>query len=88
MSWWRNIESRLDLQAIIVLHQLALLKDIWKAQFLGFIKLKGMIQLLSLQICLETLSIYIHLRMETEEFIACFDADEMLSVSSKFKLLS
>ena len=31
------------LQAIMFLHQLALLKDIWKAQFLGFIKLKKMI---------------------------------------------
>ena len=34
---------RLYLQAIIFLHQLAILKDIWKAQFLGFIKLKRMI---------------------------------------------
>ena len=32
-------------QAIIFLHQLALLKDIGKAQFLGFMKLKKLIQL-------------------------------------------
>ena len=32
-------------QAIIFLHQLALLKDIWKTQFLGFMKLKKLIQL-------------------------------------------
>ena len=57
-------------QAIIFLHQLALLKDIWKAQFLGFMKLKKLIQLWLLQICLETLSIYIHLKMVTEEFVA------------------
>ena len=69
-----------------------LLKDIWKAQFLAFMKLKKMIQLWSPQICLEILSIYIHLKMETEEFFAwfrlIFDADKMLSISSNFKLLS
>ena len=39
MSWWGNIESRLHLQAIIFLHQLASFKDIWKAQTLGSTKL-------------------------------------------------
>ena len=36
----------------------------------GFMRLKKMIQLWSLQICLETLSISIHLKMEREEFVA------------------
>ena len=70
MSWWGNIESRLHLQTIIFLHQLASFKDIWKAQFLGSTKLKAKIQLWSLQICLEVLSIYIHLKMVMEEFVA------------------
>ena len=47
-----------------------MLKDTWKTQFLGFMKLKKMMQLWPLQICLETLSISIHLRTETEEFVA------------------
>ena len=54
----------------IFLLQLALLKDIWKEQFLGFMKLKSMIQLWPSQICLEALSMYIHLKMETKEFVA------------------
>ena len=70
ISWWGNIESRLHLQTIIFLHQLASFKDIWKAQFLGSTKLKAKIQLWSLQICLEVLSIYIHLKMVMEEFVA------------------
>ena len=70
MSWWGDIESRLHLQTIIFLHQLASFKDIWKAQFLGSRKLKAKIQLWSLQICLEVLSIYIHLKMVMEEFVA------------------
>ena len=70
MSWWGDIESRLHLQTIIFLHQLASFKDIWKAQFLGSTKLKAKIQLWSLQICLEVLSIYIHLKMVMEEFVA------------------
>ena len=45
MSWWGDIESLLHLQAIMFLHQLALLKDIWKVQFLEFGKLKRMIHL-------------------------------------------
>ena len=71
MFWWGNIESHLHLQAIIFLHQphFAMLKDTWKTQFLGSMKLKRMIQLWQLQICLETLSIYIHLRMEMEECV-------------------
>ena len=70
IPWWGNIENHLHLQAIIFLHQLAILKDIWwKAQFLGFMKLKKMIQLWPLQICLET-SMPIHLKMETQEFVA------------------
>ena len=40
-----NIQSYLYLQAIILLHQLVILKDTWKAQFLNFMKLKKMIQL-------------------------------------------
>ena len=44
-SWWGDIESLLYLQAIMFLHQLALLKDIWKVQFFEFGKLKKMIQL-------------------------------------------
>ena len=70
MSWWGNIESRLHLQTIIFLHQLASFKDIWKAQFLGSTKLKAKIQLRPLQICLEVLSISIHLKMVMEEFVA------------------
>ena len=70
ISWWGNIESRLHLQTIIFLHQLASFGDIWKAQFLGSTKLKAKIQLWPLQICLEVLSIYIHLKMEMEEFVA------------------
>ena len=70
MSWWGNIESCLHLQTIIFLHQLASFKDIWKAQFLGSTKLKAKIQLWPLQICLEVLSIYIHLKMVMEEFVA------------------
>ena len=63
-------KSHLYLQAILLLHQLVILKDTWKAQFLGFMRLKRMIQLWLLQICSETLSISIHLKMETEEFVA------------------
>ena len=63
-------ESHLCSQAIIFLHQLVILKDTWKTQFLGFLKLKKMIQLWPLQIRFETLSIYIHLKMEMEEFVA------------------
>ena len=70
ISWWGNIESRLHLQTIIFLHQLASFKDIWKAQFLGSTKLKAKIQLRPLQICLEVLSISIHLKMVMEEFVA------------------
>ena len=70
MSWWGDIESRLHLQTIIFLHQLASFKDIWKAQFLGSTKLKAKIQLWPLQICLEVLSIYIYLKMVMEEFVA------------------
>ena len=33
MSWRRSIESRLYLQAIIFLRQLAILKNTWKARF-------------------------------------------------------
>ena len=58
------------LQVIIFLHQRVTLKDTWKTQFSGFMRLKKMIQLWPLQICLETLSISIHLKMETEEFMA------------------
>ena len=47
-----------------------LIEDTWKAQFLAFLKLKRMTQLWPLQICLETLSRYIRLKMETEEFVA------------------
>ena len=64
------MESPLYLQAIILLHQLVILKDTWKAQFLDFIKLKKMIQLWLPQIYLENLSISIHFRMEMEEFVA------------------
>ena len=63
-----DIETRLHSQAIIFLHRLILLEDIWKTQFLGFMKLKKMIQSWPLQICCDT-SIYIHLKMETEEFV-------------------
>ena len=70
MFWRGNIESHLLFQAIIFLHQQVTLKDTWKAQFLGFTKPKKMIQLLTLQIYLETLSIFIHLKMEMEEFVA------------------
>ena len=42
----------------------------WKVQFLDFMKLKRMIQSWLLQICLETLSIPIHLKMEMDEFVA------------------
>ena len=48
-----GIESHLHLQAIIFLHRLVILKDTWKTQFLGFMKLKRMIQSWPLQICLE-----------------------------------
>ena len=70
MSWWGNIERHLHFQAIIFLHRSAMLKDTWKTYFLGFIRLKRMVQLLPLQICLETLSIYINFKMEMEEFVA------------------
>ena len=69
MSWRDNIESQLHLQVTIFFHQPAILKDTWKAQFLNFMKLKRMIQSWPLQICLETLSIPIHLKIETEEFV-------------------
>ena len=70
MSLWGNIEIHLHLQAIIFLHQPVILKDTWKTQFLSFMKLKRMIQLRPLQICLETSSISIHLRIKMEEFVA------------------
>ena len=69
-SWRGNIESHLHLQAIIFLYQLVILKDTWKKQFLNFIKPRRTIQSWPLQICLETLSIPIHLKIETEEFVA------------------
>ena len=40
ISWWGNIESQQRFQVIIFLHQLVILKDTWKAQFLGFMRLK------------------------------------------------
>ena len=49
-----------------------ILKDTWKTQILGSMKLKKMMQLWPLQICFETLSIYIHLKMGIEEFVAWF----------------
>ena len=67
MSWWEN--SHLYLQVNTFLHQTVILKDTWKMQILDFMKLKRMIQLWPLQICLETLSISIHFRMEMEEFV-------------------
>ena len=48
------------------------LKDIWKKQFLGSMRLKKMIQSWPTQICLEALSIYIHLKVETEKSVALF----------------
>ena len=72
MSWWGNIESCLYLKAIIFLHQPALLKDIWKAQFCRFRETKKDDPIIVATIFLETLSIYIHLKMETEEFVAWF----------------
>ena len=72
MSCWGNIGNRLYLQTIIFLHQLAILKDTWKAKFLDFMKLERMIQLWLPQIYLETLSIYVNLKMESEEFVAWF----------------
>ena len=82
MFWQENIESHLYLQAIIFLHYQIILKDTWKAQFFGFMR----------YICLETLSISIHLKMETEDLLldfgSCVDTDEMLSISSHFKLFS
>ena len=68
ISWWENIESHLFLQVIIFMHWLVILKDRWRAQFLDFMKLKAMIPLWPLQICLEPLLIYTHLKMEMEEF--------------------
>ena len=65
-----DIESHLYSQVIIFLHRPSLLKNTWKAQFLGFIRLKKMIQLWLLQIYLETLLISIHLNIEMEEFVA------------------
>ena len=59
----------LYLQAIIFLHQPFILKDIWKTQFLNFMKLKKMIHLWPLQICLEILPMSIYLKMEMEEFV-------------------
>ena len=70
MSWWGNIESHLYLQAIILLHQLVILKDTWKVQSLDFMKLKRIIQLWPPQIYLEKLSISFHLKMEMKEFVA------------------
>ena len=67
--WQGNIEGHLYLQVIIFLHQRVILKDTWKMQVLGFMRLEKMIQLWPLQICLETLLISIHLKMETEEFV-------------------
>ena len=63
-------KKHLHLQAIIFFHQRIILKDTWKTQFLGFMEIKKMIQLWILQICLETLSISFHLKMEMEEFVA------------------
>ena len=38
-----NIESHLHLQTIIFLRQWVILKDTWKTQFLGLMRLKNMI---------------------------------------------
>ena len=54
-TFWWNIKSYLYSQVITFLHQLIILKDTWKMQFFGFMRLKKMIQLWPLQICLETL---------------------------------
>ena len=70
MFWWGNIQSHLHLQAITFLYQLVILKDIWKTQFLNFMNPSRTIQLWLLQIYLESLSIYIHLKIEMEEFVA------------------
>ena len=43
MSWWGNMESHLHLQAIILLREWVILKDTWKTQLLGLMRLKSMI---------------------------------------------
>ena len=69
MSWWGNIEGHLYLQSIIFFYKWVILKDTWKKQFFGFIKLKRTIHLWPPQIFLETPLKYIHLKMEMEEFV-------------------
>ena len=69
-SRWKNKESPLHLQDIIFLHHPIILNDTLKAQLLCSMKLKRMIELWQPKVFLETLSIYIHLKMEMEEFVA------------------
>ena len=45
-----------------------------------FMFLKKMIQLWPLQICLETLSVYIHLKMVTEEVVICIMAHVLIQM--------
>ena len=44
MPWRGNIESHLHLQTIMFLYQLVILKDIWKTQFVNFMKPRRTIQ--------------------------------------------
>ena len=91
MGAWNFLQKTSDLslsteclQVIIFSHQRVILKDTWKTQFLGFMGLKKMTQLQPLQICLE--------RWKRKnlllDFGSCFDTDEILPISSHYKLLS
>ena len=53
----------------IFLHRLILLKDIWKTQFLGFMKLKKNDPIIAATNLFRTLSTFIHLKMEMEESV-------------------
>ena len=94
MSWWGNIESRLHLRAVIFLHQLVLLKDIWKTQVLGFHETKNYDPIMAATNLFG--NIIIHPFEDGKwkwnnlllDFCSCFHADEMLSISSNFKFLS
>ena len=86
MSWRENIEHHLHLKAIIFLYQLVILKDRWKTLF-RFYETKK-----------ETATNLFGNIINTHPFedgngrichlILAHDTDEMLSISSHFKLFS
>ena len=83
-------EYKKYLQAIIFLHQRVILKDTWKTQFLGFMRLRW-----SNYGCYKFVREYdqytsiwrLKWKNMSLDFSSCLDTDEISSISSHFKLL-